>query len=272
MIWQKCRKELQMIIDELKNRKILSAPAAVRYGFISLKQNIVSVMIILLIIYFPINVLRAYIAFSFAGIESRTDLANILSNTELVQDFIMSPEYMKMLIYNMSDMLVQLALVPFGSMAVIYVAKEAFEGRSAGYKEALSAAFSNGGRFFASMIVYVLCTGLLLILGIVPGIILGIIWYFYLFAVVLDDCPGISSLGRSRKLVKGRWFKTLLYIIVFLCMDYVAGYIISSLFMLASGTYFAVVMTGLLSSLFGMLITAAETAVYIFYKNNMAVK
>ena len=261
-----------MIIDELKNREVLSAPAAVRYGFISLKQNIVSVLIILLIIYFPINVLRAYIAFGLVGIESRIDITNILSDTELMQNFIMSPEYIKILIYNMSDMLVQFALVPFGSMAVIYVAKEAFEGRSTGYKEALAAAFSNGGRFFVSMAVYVLCTGLLLILGIIPGVILGVIWYFYLFAVVLDDCPGISSLGRSRELVKGRWFKTLLYIIVFLCMDYVAGYIISSLFMFASGTYFAVIMSGLLSSLFGMVIAAAETAVYIFYKNNMAVK
>ena len=78
-------------------------------------------------------------------------------------------------------------------------------------------------RFTVSRLVTIwvvgLIVGLIVFLGfialIVPGIILAIMFSLVLPVVIIEN-PGIlESLGRSRKLVSGRWLKTLAVIIVF---------------------------------------------------------
>ncbi len=50
------------------------------------------------------------------------------------------------------------------------------------------------GVFFASLLL------------LIPGIYLGIVWAFAIYAVVLENCSVFESLKYSQSLVKGRWW------------------------------------------------------------------
>lgn len=263
------RKGNANMLDELKNRPILSAFDAIRYGYGAVKNNIMALLYILLIIYFPINLLSGYVAIASGNLEATLDLSAILSDPTLLENFITSTEYMRMALYNFMLMAIEAALAPFGAMAVVYISKEWYSGNTPTYGQALSAAFSGGWRFILSMIVFWVCVSLATLFMVIPGIILAVFWYFYVEAIIIDNCTGIKSLGRSRELVKGRWFKTLMYMIVFYCFSYLANYVVSMLFMWDSGTYLVTVIAGLLVSFISMIFTAAKTAVYINYTGNM---
>ena len=164
--------------------------------------------------------------------------------------------------------LIDFILSPFGALAMIFLTKEGLEGKMPTYKEALSVAFSNAGRFICSMIVYTICVFVLTILGIIPGIFLSVVWSFYLQALVLDNCKGIKSLGYSRELVKGRWWRTFLYIIVFNLISYALSYLIGVIFSFAGASYFMIVIEKLVLSLVSMIFAAARTVIYINYQGN----
>lgn len=73
-------------------------------------------------------------------------------------------------------------------------------------------AFSFAIRKLPSLLIATLIVGMLVIFGliafIVPGVILGIM-YFLVVPVILNENVGaLSSLSRSKFLVNGRWFKT----------------------------------------------------------------
>ncbi len=261
-----------MIIDEIRNKKILPAGEAVRYGFSAIKKNLMAVMYILLIIYFPINILSGYISLAAENIQVSVDITEVLTSTEMMESFVTSPEYIRLAMYNFMSLIIETALSPFGAMAVIYIVKNSFEEKETSFKEALSVSFSNGWRFICSMVIYSVCVSLLSILGIIPGVFLGVAWHFYLQAIVLDDCRGISSLGFSRRLVKGRWWKTFWYIVVFYCMNYVASYLIEMIFALGQTSYMSVVIMGLILSFLEMIFVSAKTVVYINYQGSGTAK
>ncbi|MCD8036958.1 MAG: hypothetical protein LUE88_06250, partial [Clostridiales bacterium] len=227
---------------------------------------------ILLIIYFPINALSGYITIAASNLSATIDISAIIDNPELIEQFVTSSKYIKLATYNFLSIVVESVLSPFGAMAIIYMTKNCFEGKETDFKEALSVSFSNGFSFIASLIVFSICVGLLSMLFVIPGVILAVFWQLYLQAIVLDNCKGISSLKFSRQLVKGRWWRTFLYIIVFYCMSYLANYVISILFMSIETTYFGVVVSGLIISLVQTIFTAAKTVVYIHYQGNPVVK
>lgn len=250
----------------------MTAGEALRYGFSAVKQNMLTLMYILLIIYFPINILSGYISTAELNLQAGIDIASVLSSQEAIENFALTPEYIQLAKYSLLSTVTEAALSPFGAMAVIYTVKNCFEGRETDFKEALSVSFSNGGRFIMSMVIYSICVSLLSIFGIVPGIFLGVVWHFYLQAIVLDDCAGISSLGFSRLLVKGRWWRTFWYVITFFCMNYVLSYLIGIVFSLGAASYMSTVVMGLILSFMDMVFTAAETAVYINYQGNRAIQ
>lgn len=257
-----------MLIDEIKKKEKISVGEALVIGYAAVKSNITAILFVLLIIYFPINLLSGYITLCINNISSGFDLESILANRELIKEFVSSPEYISIVRYNLAGNLTDMILFPFGSMAVIYITKAALEGKNPAYTEALSEMFSNAGRFLASLIVFSLCVTLLTFLGIIPGVILAVIWSFYIQAIVLDDCPGIKSLGRSRELVKGKWWRTLLYVIVFYALNYAVAYLVGAIFMFASDSYFTIVLSGVILSFINMIFVAAKTVIYINYQGN----
>ena len=248
-----------MLIDDIKNRNVLSVWDAFGCGYAMFKQNITPALFILLIIYFPISLLSGYITIAVSNLAASVDIDAIMSNQEMLMSFVNSSEYVKLAMYNFGSSLIDFILSPFGALA---------EGKMPTYKEALSVAFSNAGRFICSMIVYTICVFVLTILGIIPGIFLSVVWSFYLQAMVLDNCKGIKSLGYSRELVKGRWWRTFLYIIVFNLISYALSYLIGVIFSFAGASYFMIVIEKLVLSLVSMIFAAARTVIYINYQGN----
>ena len=261
-----------MLIDDIKNKKILSIGECLGCGYAMIKQNMTAVLFILLIIYFPINLLSGYVSIAASNIGANIDLTAILSDPAMIEKFISTPEYVKLASYNLIGNVIEMALTPFGAMAVIFLTKAGLEGKTTNYKEALAAAFSNAWRFICSLIVFSVCVSFLSLFAVIPGIFMGVVWYFYLQAIVLDDCRGIKSLGYSRELVKGRWWKTFLYMIVFYLLNYAASYLISMLFMWGAGSYFSIGVAGVVLSFVSMIFVAAKTVVYINFQGNIVNK
>jgi len=65
---------------------------------------------------------------------------------------------------------------------------------------------------------------------IVPGIYLGVSWYFVAQAVVIDDRRGVGALARSGALVKGNWWPTLAAGLLFNLVVLVASQVVNLVF------------------------------------------
>lgn len=163
-------------------------------------------------------------------------------------------------------------LAPFGTMAVIAVVKDSCEQKNTSYINALKLSFSCGGHFLLIRILYCIVIAILSILGIIPGVILAVFWYFNIQALVLDEKKGISAFGYSRSLVTGRWFKTFIMLIVFRGLSYGISYILSIFFVWGADSYFVYVLVGVLFAIISTIFISAETVVYLNYQANIVDK
>jgi hypothetical protein len=81
-------------------------------------------------------------------------------------------------------------------------------------------------------------TGLGFLCFVVPGICLYVVWWVAVPAVLLEGRRGAGALGRSRELVRGRWWSTLLtYLLMFLVVA-VISYVFNLLVTAAAGAAF----------------------------------
>ncbi|HLI31524.1 MAG TPA: hypothetical protein VKU89_02130 [Solirubrobacteraceae bacterium] len=79
------------------------------------------------------------------------------------------------------------------------------------------------GRLIGVSIFATICEGFGLLLFIVPGLILLSIWSVYAPVIVLEDVPGLGSLGRSRELVRGNGWRVFTVILMLVLMVALAG-------------------------------------------------
>lgn len=82
--------------------------------------------------------------------------------------------------------------------------------------------------FWTNLLAGIMLIGLFLLL-IVPGIIFAIYWSFVLATVALRGMEGMSALNYSKSLVKGRWWKTFGYGLVFGLLNVVCALIVSGI-------------------------------------------
>ncbi|GAB6008891.1 DUF7847 domain-containing protein [Dysgonomonas reticulitermitis] len=67
----------------------------------------------------------------------------------------------------------------------------------------------------AASIIYSVLMIIGFILCLIPGIIIAVYLYFYMYVYIVEDRGVVDSLQRSYELVKGNWWVTLGYLIVF---------------------------------------------------------
>ena len=92
-------------------------------------------------------------------------------------------------------------------MAIAFVVEHSLTGESIGYRKALRLSFSRWGSVIGtSMLAGLILLGLTLLL-IVPGIIWGVYYTFFVYVVALRSEGGKSALDYSKSLVKGHWWK-----------------------------------------------------------------
>ena len=152
-------------------------------------RNFVSILIITLIIYVPINIILFFVSYA---------------NGEEIS----LPSYFR---------LIQLSESLFGIIAVfaiIFITAKAVGGERLSPGSALKMSFEKWGSGILTNIVQGFILFLLLILLIVPGLIWIVYYSFTSQIVALNDLKYKRALDYSKSLVKGNWWRTLGYSIV----------------------------------------------------------
>jgi hypothetical protein len=86
---------------------------------------------------------------------------------------------------------------------------EAFLGGRPNWKSSLAFAFRRAHSLLWVSVLGGLIAGIASLLCFIPGIYLGVAFAVAIPAVMTEDVRGRRALGRSRRLVKGRWWRTL---------------------------------------------------------------
>ncbi len=117
--------------------------------------------------------------------------------------------------------------------AIIYRVDNVAHDRDDSFSEGLGVGLKTFPRMVIALILYSIALVLGFVLLIVPGLILTLSLYLYIYLIVLDDMGGYESLKASHDLVWGQWWKTatvftipgVILIIIFVFMGMVAGFV-----------------------------------------------
>ncbi|MFK0730344.1 MAG: hypothetical protein ACIWVG_04095 [Gloeotrichia echinulata HAB0833] len=155
------------------------------------KSNAVLFNAIILTFYLPIQILTHGLSYL---------------PTEGVSDAISRSEFIALILSRLWPFVIWSILSPIGQLAIIYASFQFKQGRRAKYSEAMS----GGSRKFVKYILAGLIGSILILLGsicfVIPGIILGLIYAFIPYVIVLENSSIIGSFARSAKLTAGkRW-------------------------------------------------------------------
>lgn len=93
-----------------------------------------------------------------------------------------------------------------GILGVLHITVAAYRGARLSIREAFGRAFSNYGSALWAQFLYNLGLVLGLLLLVVPGMVVGVFWYFSLQAIVVHDMSGWQAQKHSHQMVKGRWW------------------------------------------------------------------
>jgi hypothetical protein len=143
---------------------------------------------------------------------------------------------------------------------------QAYLGEQPDWRESLGFAL----RRFLSILWIVILGGLVILIGLVFCLLPGI-WLWVSFAVALpvlmtEGLRGRKALGRSFRLVRGRWWRTLvLLVLAFLLVSIVAGIVsfaVAAVAFVRPDNPFVLFLIGALSSTAGALVTTPFSAAY----------
>lgn len=144
-------------------------------------------------------------------------------------------------------------------MAIAVVVEKTIEGENIAYGAALRESYSRwldslGTSLLAGIIIF-----LLLLLFIIPGIIWGVYYAFFLYVVALRGIAGKKALDYSKALVKGEWRRVFLYFFGFGVLTGLPVVVINAIC--------ALVLPDLLlgTVVVQVLLAAVSLAVYTFY-------
>lgn len=140
---------------------------------------------------------------------------SVLLMTQLAQSGVTSanmPAYVDSFILYLGNTLLQatvlLFLEPVGIIAIAKIGKGYIQGEPISVKDAIGEAMGCLWATITTGIPYWFAIFFGTLLFIIPGIYLGGIWVFYIYAIGLRGERGFGALGYSKKLVQGRWWQT----------------------------------------------------------------
>lgn len=155
------------------------------------------------------------LAFLFNSIVLITDerVFSVMSDPVLIsqynQGLIDFPLYYNIISSIFNIIYLFLALFVSVSLIAVSVKKQRFS-----YKEIIESGKSNYWRYFGLVVVTAIFSLLLFLLLIIPGIIFVVYWTFAAYVFLDKKQKIMASLKESRKIVKGRWWKTLGYLLL----------------------------------------------------------
>jgi len=170
--------------------------------------------ILKLVLIFSGIILLVSMLFQVISYISNETVFQIASNPDLIEQYntglITFPLY-----YSISNVILSLisfflTLFVSASLISVSVKKSKFS-----YKDLFEMGKSKYWKYFGLSIVTGIFILLLTLLLIIPGIIFGVYWAFVAYVFFDKDKKIMDSLKESRKIVKGRWWKTFGYILLF---------------------------------------------------------
>lgn len=163
---------------------------------------------VLVVVFLPICLLESVITdrliSATVGLQAFSSAANISAG-----DVSQVLELSKYLLINYGLLfMVSLFLQPVGVIAIAKMVKQFLDGKQVSAKQAILEAFAKMPAIFVTGLFFGVLV-LLLSIPIIPGIYFGIAWGLYQYVICFEDRSGWDALRGSKRLVKGKWWKTL---------------------------------------------------------------
>lgn len=225
--------------------------------------NLKTIVFILLIIFFPISLMSGLIDYQVYEMGVFIDFNAIMNDPGLFQEFVLSPVYGKLMVYNLLDYLLQIFCAPLGIMSIAWMTKCVVEEEQITYKNAIVKASERiPTMLLASFLCLLLITGGCLLL-IIPGILLSFWFYFFEYAIILKGDTAFGSLMRSAGVFSGSFFKVVGVLIVFSILQFCINYGINFLFVLGTDSFAINILVKMLSFFFGIFFYIASTILFL---------
>lgn len=122
--------------------------------------------------------------------------------------------------------MVAMYLVMLYTACYMYVYSKSIDGR-VNSSEVWSKVFDSLLPIFVSSIIYGILVSIGTLLCFIPGIIVAVYLYFYMFVYIVEGRGIIDSLSRSYELVQNNWWVTFGYMIVFWLISYIVSIVFS---------------------------------------------
>lgn len=191
---------------ELKLMDILSIAMKLFVG------NLPMVMVVIAFLFFPISILNAMILdrlnIGVQLIESLNTTEAILENMPAFKDAALSFFQNYLLLIAM-----YLFLEPIGVISIAKIAKKSICGDPIHMQEIIGESMNCLWSVIITAVPYFFLIFIAGMLFIIPGVYMGIIWTFYVYAIGLRQKRGWKALEYSMKLTKGRFWQTVLVIL-----------------------------------------------------------
>lgn len=240
------------MLESIRNRE-LNVGEMFSYSFELFKKNIKPILFIMILVFFPISIILSIVHIQTQPLAEILGLSVFTPNYE---DY--APIMKELWLYYGITLLLNIAVEPLGIIAIAVVTKERVYGQEIHYKEALLHAISKGGTIILVGIVCMIGVGAGTLLLVIPGIFLGNLWCFYLYAIGIRNKEKLDSLNYSMDLVRGKWWFTFWITIILSVIVNVGSYCISAILSAGSDYFFVQVL-----SYMGMYFFYAYTIVFM---------
>lgn len=171
-------------------------------------KNFKTVMVIISMFFFPISILNALIMEKLSN--SVLLIKNFMDADAILENL---PGYYAVMLNfienNLLQMAVLLFLEPVGIIAIAKITKSLLYSEPLNVKDAIGEAINCLWNLIITGIPFMILIMIGCLLFFIPGIYLGIIWTFYVYAIGLRGKKGWKALEYSQKLTKGKFWKTL---------------------------------------------------------------
>lgn len=176
-------------------------------------KNFSAIMVVVGILFFPISILNAMILDKLSS--STVIIMNLIESGEAFENFSThAPVFLSFFENHGLQMAVLMFLEPVGIISVSKVTKNYVDGEPIHVKDAIGEALNCLWKVIITGIPYTFLVFVATLVFIIPGIYLGVIWTFYIYAIGLRQLNGWKALQYSKKLTEGKFWKTFLFLIV----------------------------------------------------------
>ncbi|WP_304509010.1 hypothetical protein [Anaerotignum sp.] len=200
------------MLEAIKNRE-LGIMEILSISINLLIKNFRPIMVVVIMLFFPISILNAMILDKLST--STAIVMNLIESGEAFENFSAhSSVFLDFFENHALQMAVLLFLEPIGVISVAKITKNYINNEPIHVKDAIGEALNCLWKVIITGIPCCLLIFAATLFFIIPGIYLGVIWTFYIYAIGLKEIKGWKALEYSRKLTQGKFWKTLLFLIV----------------------------------------------------------